>query len=82
MTPHPLATYTEPPPIGSAESAALPRAYIHCTDGPITHVFAPFAEKARAGGWEVHELATGHMAMLSAPSEVSELLLELAGART
>lgn len=81
MTPHPLATYIEPPPVGSAKSAALPRVYIHCTDGPITHVFAPFAAKARAGDWDVHELATGHMAMLTAPSEVSELLLNLAGTR-
>lgn len=82
MTPHPLATYTEPVPAGSAESAALPRAFVHCTEGPITHVFAPFADKARTGGWNVHELATGHMAMLTAPHEVTELLLELASAAT
>lgn len=82
MTPHPLATYTEPVPVASAESAALPRAYVHCTDGPITHVFAPFAAKARADGWEVRELVTGHMAMLTAPHEVTELLLELASPGT
>lgn len=80
MTPHPLATYTEPVPAGSAESAALPRGFVYCTEGPITHVFAPFAEKARAEGWELRELATGHMAMLTAPREVAELLLDLADA--
>lgn len=78
MTPHPLATYTEPVPAGSAGSAALPRAFVYCTGGPITHVFAPFAEKARTRGWEVRELATGHAAMLTMPGEVAELLLDFA----
>src|SRR3972149_6892567 len=81
LTPHPLATYNEPAPIGNAKSATLPRAFIHCTAGPTTPVFAPFAAKARATGWEVHELATGHCPMLTVPSELAEVLLELAGAR-
>lgn len=81
MTPHPLATYTQPAPVGSAKSAALPRVYIRCTAGPTTSLFAPFVAKARAGSWEVHEIATGHDAMLTAPRDVAELLLELAGAR-
>lgn len=81
MTPHPLATYTEPVPTGTAKSAALPRVYVHCTGGSITHVFAPFAAEARANGWEVYEMATGHMAMLIAPHEVAELLLEHAHIR-
>jgi hypothetical protein len=78
-TPHPLATYTEPVPPGNDRSAALPRAFIHCTDGPTmsTPLFAPFAAKARAKRWEVRELATGHVAMLTAPQEVSDMLLEL-----
>jgi len=79
MTPHPLATYTEPVPVGSAMSAAVPRAFIHCTAGPTTPVFAPFAAKARARSWPVFELATGHCAMLTMPREVVGLLLRLAG---
>ncbi len=77
VTPHPLATYTEPVPIRSAKGAALPHIFIHCTEGPTTPVFAPFAAKARAAGWEVHELATGHCAMLTVPQEVAEILLRL-----
>ncbi len=79
MTPHPLATYTEPVPVGSTQSAALPRAFIHCTAGLTTPVFAPFAAKARAAGWPYYELATGHCAMLTMPRQVVELLLQLAG---
>lgn len=79
-TPHPWATYEEPVPSGDARSAALPRAYIHCMGGQATTTpgFAPFAAKARASGWQVRELATGHMAMLTAPHDVAGLLLELA----
>jgi pimeloyl-ACP methyl ester carboxylesterase len=79
-TPHPMAAYTQPVPPGSAHSAAIPRVYIHCTGNPVTTppIFAPFAAKARAQGWEVRELAAGHLAMLSAPGEVAENLLSIA----
>jgi pimeloyl-ACP methyl ester carboxylesterase len=76
---HPLATYTEPVPRGTAESAALQRVYIHCTGNPATtpDLFASSAEKARASGWQVHELAAGHLAMLTAPRELAALLLDV-----
>jgi pimeloyl-ACP methyl ester carboxylesterase len=77
VTPHPIATYMEAVPRASARSAALSRAYITCTQGPLTRVFAPFAQKARAAGWPVREIATGHEAMLTAPDEVAKVLLEL-----
>ena len=80
ITPHPMATYTQPVPAGDERSAALPRAYISCTEGPLTTVFGPFANKAKAAGWVVREIATGHDAMLTAPDTVANLLLELTGA--
>jgi pimeloyl-ACP methyl ester carboxylesterase len=78
-TPQSLATYTQPLPGSSARSAAIPRVYIHCTAGTssTTPVFAPFATRARAKGWEVREMATGHLPMLTAPNEMAALLLEL-----
>lgn len=81
-TPQPLATYTQPAPGGTARSAALRRAYIHCTGGAATvvSVFAPFAARARAAGWQVRELAAGHIAMVTAPRELADLLLELGAA--
>lgn len=80
LTPHPVATYTEPVPPGNAASAALPRVFIHCTANPSTtpDVFGPFAAQARASGWPVREIATGHLAMLTAPRELVSLLDELA----
>lgn len=78
VTPHPMATYTESVPKGNHISAALPRAYISCTEGPLTSVFGPFAAKARTAGWIVRNVAAGHDAMLTAPNVVAKLLLELA----
>jgi pimeloyl-ACP methyl ester carboxylesterase len=77
LTPHPFRTYAQPIPVGTPASAALPRAFIHCTAGPTTPRFAPFAQQARAAGWVVRELATGHNAMLTAPQALVEVLLEL-----
>ncbi len=81
MTPQPLHTYTEPVPSGSARSRAIPRVFIHCTGNPATtpDLFASSAAKARESGWPVHDLAAGHVAMLTAPHEVAELLRRVAG---
>ena len=78
LTPQPLATYTEPVQPGNAESAALPRVFIHCTGGPTRSLFGAFAAKARAKGWDVREMSTGHDVMLTAPHELADMLLELA----
>jgi hypothetical protein len=40
-------------------------------------VFQSQAERARAKGWPVHELATGHEAMVTAPRELADVLLQL-----
>ena len=80
ITPHPMSTYMEAVPRGSARSAALPRAYITCTEGPLTSLLGRFAEKARAAGWPVRAIATGHDVMLIDPEAVAKLLLELADA--
>jgi pimeloyl-ACP methyl ester carboxylesterase len=81
-TPQPLATYTEPVQGTNASGAAPRGAFIHCMGGPTTTTpgFAPFAAKARADGWQVGELATGHMAMLTAPVELTAMLIEFADA--
>lgn len=77
LSPHPVSTYIEPVPLGNSQSEALPRVFIYCTGNPSTtpDVFGPSAAKAREKGWDVYEIATGHIAMLTAPQELSELLL-------
>lgn len=79
LTLQPLAAYDTPIPAVSNSTVYpnIPRAYIHCTSGPSAPGFARFAGKAKAEGWSVHELPTGHDAMLTMPQEVSDLLIEL-----
>ena len=53
---------------------AIPGAFIRCTQFPY---LAPYAEKARALGWPVFEVESGHDAMLTAPEAVAEILLQI-----
>jgi pimeloyl-ACP methyl ester carboxylesterase len=72
LTPHPWKTYTDPLRLaGVAER--VPAAFIECVEW--MRVFESQAERARAKGWPVHELATGHEAMVTAPRELAETLL-------
>ena len=51
----------------------VPRTFIHCIPDLA---FRPFADPARSTPhWTLHELATGHDAMLTAPEDVARLLL-------
>ncbi len=78
VSPQPVSTYSQPVPPGNAESEALSRVFIYCTGNPTTAVvFGPFAAKAKDKGWDVHEIAAGHLAMLTAPRELSGLLLAI-----
>ncbi len=81
LSPHPTATYKQPAPAENARSAALHHVFIACTVGQTVPVFAPFAAKARARGWPVRELPTGHMAMTTMPDETAALLLDAAAGR-
>lgn len=71
LTPQPWRTYDQPV-VAASPVGGTPGAFVHCVDW--LDVFAPFAEKARAAGWEVHDLATGHEAMVTAPDELAEIL--------
>ncbi len=67
LTPHPISTYEDPPPSGSAESALTPRAFIHCTDRATAPFLEVFISRARSLGWKMHDLSAGHAAMLTHP---------------
>jgi pimeloyl-ACP methyl ester carboxylesterase len=75
LTPHPWKTYTDPLRLtGAAE--AVPAAFVECVSW--MRVFQSQAERARAKGWPVHELQTGHEAMVTAPRDLADVLLSLA----
>ena len=71
MVPHPYRTFNDPASV-SSESLALPSMFIECVDW--MRVFENQRVKAQGRGWPVHELATGHQAMTTAPAALADLL--------
>ena len=61
----------------SQAAASLGRTYLACVRGgyPAQAVFAPFAERARRGGWAYHELPAGHDCHVEMPNAVAQLVL-------
>ena len=58
---------------------SIPRSFIDCTE-PAYPTMAEMRTRVRAlPGFEVHELATGHCPMVTAPEALTRLLLGLAG---
>lgn len=78
MTPQSIATLEQPVRFGAEppDPELAPRIFIHCLSEPPSDTFLAFADRARSTpGWTLHELATGHDAMLTAPDELAALLL-------
>lgn len=76
LTPHPWKTYTDPLPL-NGDHERVPGVYIECTDW--MRVFQPFHEQAKEAGWETHEVATGHEAMVTAPEDLTAVLVKILG---
>ncbi len=76
LTPHPWKTYTDPLRLTGAVDG-VPATFVECVSW--MRVFAGQADRARARGWPVHELETGHEAMVTAPEELAAALLDIAG---
>lgn len=76
LTPHPWKTYTDPLPLNGGLDQ-VPGVFVECVEW--MRVFRPFREQAEEAGWEVHEVGTGHEAMVTAPDELADVLLSLSG---
>lgn len=80
QTPQPFALYDQPLQFDAARVSSLPRTFIDCT-APALPTIAPARLKVRQEpGWQVLEMKTGHDPMVSAPLELSRLLLQVAAA--
>jgi pimeloyl-ACP methyl ester carboxylesterase len=75
LTAHPWKTYTDPLRLTGA-AGDVPGVFVECVSW--MRVFRGQAERARERGWPVHELDTGHEAMVTAPKALAEVLLRLA----
>jgi hypothetical protein len=75
---HPLLTLLEAIPLSGDEQAIARKSYIFATGYQPTP-FPRFAEKAKAAGWDYHEVECDHFVMQNKPDETVAALLGLAG---
>ena len=73
LTPHPLKTYTTALRLRGPVGNNLKACYIACT-APRYPLMVPILKRVQTMGWPVHELTTGHDAMISAPGPTTRLL--------
>jgi hypothetical protein len=75
-----LRCFENPLPLPANRRASIPATFVTCVaEGyPARPFFEPFARKARASGWEVAELKTGHDCHVERPDEVANILLSAA----
>ena len=75
-----LRCFEEPLHLPANRKAAIPATFVagSAEDYPAKPFFAPLAAKARASGWEVAELMTGHDCHVERPGEVASILLSAA----
>jgi pimeloyl-ACP methyl ester carboxylesterase len=78
LTPHPTRGYTDKVHLDNPLGNGLPTTYIGCNQDLGLE---PSRQLARDMGWRYETLAVGHNAMVIAPDEVTELLLQAAGVR-
>jgi len=79
ITAHPFKPLTQPLTIQNPAAARLPHAFVSCTQtGRLT--LDTIAARVRAEGWHFYEVEADHMAMISAPMAVVDILLEIAEA--
>jgi pimeloyl-ACP methyl ester carboxylesterase len=72
-----LRCFDEPVQLPANRKASIPATFVTAVaEGyPARRFFAPFAEKARASGWQVTALETGHDCHVERPAEVASILL-------
>jgi pimeloyl-ACP methyl ester carboxylesterase len=76
LTPHPLSTYTSTLNLTHPPGNNLPCHYIVCTR-PYYTPLTWARERAEQYAWPIIEIETGHDAMITAPEELSDMLMQL-----
>lgn len=83
VTPQPLKTLEQPLHLKNpAIVSATPRTHIDCTSSSfffslMRRLLAPRALPPKEAGWRLRRLPTGHDAMITAPRELADLLVEV-----
>jgi pimeloyl-ACP methyl ester carboxylesterase len=78
QTPQPGGCYDTPLDFSPALVQRWPRHFVDCTS-PALPTIDPSRRRVRSEpGWTVHEIATGHDPMVSAPQDLLRVLLQIA----
>ncbi len=78
QVPHPFGPYRDVLHYSAERLASVPRTYLACV-APAFATVLPHHERVRAmAGWKLQEMRTGHCPMVTAPAELTALLLEAA----
>ena len=78
LTPHPANTFATPLRLANPLGNGLRCVYVACTRPPMM-AHERYLQIARSRlGWQVEELATGHDAMITAPTPLADLLVRVA----
>lgn len=76
MTPQPFLLYIDPLSFDPGRLSELTRTFIACTS-PALPTLANIRNRVQQEiGWRLLEIETGHNAMISAPTELAEILLQ------
>ena len=77
LVPQPFGTLTQPLKLVNPAGFAGPKTYIACVEAAAASWRDAMVERTRVEPrWRYCELATGHGAMITAPRQLTELLLE------
>lgn len=77
LTPHPTATYALPITIEHEIGNGVPATYIRCTNPGYGNTIKSAEYAKSRPDWQYLEIHTGHDAMISAPAELTDMLLGL-----
>lgn len=77
LTPHPFRTYTDRLRLAGPVGNGKPRTYVACTKPGYPALASVRDWVGRQEGWGRAELAAAHDAMVTAPAELSEILLRI-----
>lgn len=78
LTPQPTAVYALPLVLAHPLGNGVPATYIRCTSPGYSNTLKSAEYAQSRPDWQYLEIATGHDAMVSAPQELTEMLLALA----
>ncbi len=79
LTPHPLATWSQPISRRNPAADAIPRAYIFCTEDRDSDSPDPaYLGRVRTDpAWRYRELTANHSAPITMPRETAQVMLDL-----